>query len=417
MEVLFIHEIILSTFFNQMQKFYFLLFLFFTLTIISCKKETIPHTQNITIGGLLSLTGNWSSLGITSQEAMSLAIVDINNYMIQTGSRYRFSTLIYDTKLDTLLAQAAIKDAQGKNIHLLIGPQSSAELGAIRKFANDNKILVVSQGSTASVLAIADDALFRFCPGDVVEGRAMAQTMYQSGLRKLITLARDDIGNKGLQNSVGLAFSDLGGIIDAVTPYPTNATDFTSILAALKAKIQYFSNGNNSAQVGVYLASFDECAALFEQASGDPVFSSVNWYGGDGVVFSDALISNATASQFAANTGFFVPNFGLPKQANPLLAPVAAAIKSKTGLDADAYTLSVYDAMWVIAKSETAFSQNNIDYTTLKDVFLEEADRHYGITGPVTLNAAGDRSIGSFDFWGVVSQGANYTWKLVGKSL
>jgi hypothetical protein len=33
------------------------------------------------------------------------------------------------------------------------------------------------------------------------------------------------------------------------------------------------------------------------------------------------------------------------------------------------------------------------------------------------LNAAGDRSIGSFDYWGIVLEGGSYKWKLVGKSL
>ena len=168
--------------------------------------------------------------------------------------------------------------------------------------------------------------------------------------------------------------------------------------------------------MGIYLASFDECVALFVQASADPVFSSVQWFGGDGVVFSNALISNLTASSFAASTRFFVPNFGLPQQANPNLTGIAAAIKSKTGLDPDAYALSAYDAMWVIALSEAAFPIYPADFSKLKSVFQAEADRYYGITGPVVLNSAGDRSVGTFDYWGVVSEGGAYQWILVGKS-
>jgi branched-chain amino acid transport system substrate-binding protein len=161
-----------------MQTIYsFLLLLIFT-NVVSCKKENTIKNTTITIGGLFSLTGNWASLGIASQEAMSLAIKDINSYMVQTGSTYRFSMSVFDTKLDTVLAQVALKEAFSKNIHSVIGPQSSSELGAIRSFANANNILVVSQGSTASNLAIADDAIFRFCPGDKVEGKALSQTIY-----------------------------------------------------------------------------------------------------------------------------------------------------------------------------------------------------------------------------------------------
>jgi branched-chain amino acid transport system substrate-binding protein len=400
-----------------MRIIYLLSLLIVLLSIEGCKKESAPSIKNFTIGGLLSLTGNWSTLGIASQEAMNLAIKDINDYMGLTGSMCRFSIEIYDTKLDTLKALAAIKDAKSKNIHALVGPQSSAEVGAIRSFANDNNILVISQGSTAGSLAIADDAIFRLCPGDVVEGEAIAHSMYQLGIHSLITLARDDLGNRGLQHSVGLSFPGLGGTIDAITPYSTSTTDFSTILATLKSKIVRLKTEVGAANVGVYLASFDECVSLFEQASLDPVFSSVRWFGGDGVVFSDALISNATSSLFASTTQFFAPNFGLPQQVNPTLASIASAIKSKTGLDADAYCLSAYDAMWVIAKAEAAFADNRIDFNSLKAVFLSEADRYYGITGPVVLNAAGDRAIGSFDYWGIVLDNGSYKWKLVGKSL
>ena len=100
----------------------FFLCLFFCINVISCKKEDAVNKNkiNITIGALLSLTGNWSTLGLTSQESMNLAINDINSYMAQTGSAYRFSSLVFDTKLDTILAQKAIKETLGKNIHCVI---------------------------------------------------------------------------------------------------------------------------------------------------------------------------------------------------------------------------------------------------------------------------------------------------------
>jgi branched-chain amino acid transport system substrate-binding protein len=396
---------------------FYIILILIALFYGSCKKDGTVSNTNITIGGLLSLTGNWSSLGINSQEAMNLAIKDINNYMVQTGSLYRFSTSIYDTKLDTTFAQVAIRDALSKNIRYLVGPQSSAELGAIRSFANDNEIIVVSQGSTASSLAIAGDALFRFCPGDAVEGKAMAQTIYSSGIRDLITIARDDLGNKGLQQSVGSSFTGLGGTVEPIAPYSAILTDFSPVLSLLKGKISQLGGIAGVDKVGVYIASFDECVTLFQQASLDPVFASVRWFGGDGVVFSTALTSNLTAVSFAMATRFFVPNFGLPQQANPNLAIIAAAIKSKTGIDADAYALSVYDAMWVIARTEAAFPTPNIEFSKLKDIFRFEANQYYGITGPIVLNTAGDRSAGSFDYWGIIYEGGTYKWKLVGKSL
>ncbi len=402
-----------------MKKQFVLLVLVIGLFAVSCKKDNSgPSIQTIKIGGLFSLTGNWSSLGIPSQEAMKLGLIDVNNYLEEKGSLIRLSTVVYDTELDTVLAKNAIVRAYTTNdVKYMIGPQSSAELGAIKSYADNNNILVVSQGSTASSLAIPGDAIFRFCPGDAVEGRAMAQTMFAEGKQVMITMSRDDAGNRGLQQSVGSSFTALGGQVDAISPYATSGNDYTTLLATLRTKIQQYTATVGVDHVGVYLASFDECKDIFQSAIQDPVFSSVNWYGGDGIVLSSILLTSNAAANFAATTHFFAPNFGLPLTPNPDLATIASTIRTNTGLEPDAYALSVYDAMWVIAKTLSSYSNVTSDFTKLKTDFTNEANQHYGITGPVVLNANGDRDSGSFDYFGVVLEGGVYTWKMIGKSL
>jgi branched-chain amino acid transport system substrate-binding protein len=382
-----------------------------------CKKKIDTTITNVEIGALLSLTGNWSSLGITSQKAIGLAIDDVNAYMEQKGTNIRFTGMVFDTKLDTTIAKLAMTDIVRTRTKYVIGPQSSAELAAVKPLADEKNILVVSQGSTAGSLAISGDGIFRFCPGDVVEGPAIARTMFAEGKRVVITLSRDDAGNKGLQTSVGSSFAALGGQVDAIAPYPTNLNGFDNYLGTLKVKLENYINSQGASKVAVYLASFDECVALFKQASSDPIFSSVQWYGGDGVVLSAALTGDAQAAAFAVTTKFIAPNFGLPTIQHPDLATISAAIKSATGIEADAYALAAYDAVWVIAKTATAMPITNTSYDLTKKVFNIESSKYFGITGPVLLNAAGDRSTGSFDFWGIVLEGGSYKWKLVGKSL
>jgi branched-chain amino acid transport system substrate-binding protein len=386
-------------------------------TLNGCKKALDKTVTEVEIGALLSLTGNWSSLGLTSQKAIGLAIDDVNAYMEQKGTNIRFTGMVFDTKLDTAIAKLAMTDIVRTRTQYVIGPQSSAELAAVKPLADQNNILVVSQGSTASSLAISGDGIFRFCPGDVVEGPAIAKTMYAEGKRVVITLSRDDAGNKGLQSSVGNSFAALGGQVDAITPYPTNLNGFDNYLGTLKVKLQNYINSQGASKVAVYLASFDECVDLFKQASSDPIFSSVQWYGGDGVVLSTALTSDAKAAAFAAVTKFIAPNFGLPALAHPDLSAITATIKSETGIEPDAYALAAYDAVWVIAKTVTAMPITNASYDLTKKVFNIESSKYFGITGPLLLNAAGDRSTGSFDYWGIVLEGGLYKWKLVGKSL
>lgn len=400
-----------------MKNIFFVIVFFTTAFFLPGVNKSTDDPVNIKVGGLLSLTGNWSSLGITSQEAMNLAVKEINNRMEQTGSRYRFSITVYDTKLDTSGAQAAIREAFKNNIRFIIGPQSSAEVQAVSAFANSNGILLVSQGSTAGSLAIAGDAIFRFCPGEDLEGDAMAQAIYGSGRRALISISRDDVGNMELRQAVDKAFLSRGGTVDTITPWASTLPDFSTVLATLKKKIQERIKLVGADKVAVYLASFDRSKELFRQASADPVFSSVRWYGGDGIALSSELLSDAGASAFAVAAGFQAPTLGLPQQVHPDLRTIAEAIKNKTGIEPDAYSLAVYDALWVIARTVAAFPEPTNDFTKVKDIFQREANQFYGITGPMYLNEAGDRSKGNFDYWAIVTEKGTYKWKWVGRSL
>lgn len=386
------------------------------ISLCACGSDNDASTTTIQVAGLYSITGNWSSLGNASREAMRLAEIDINAQLAQRGSTVRFASVVYDTQLDASAAQADIQAAYARGIRLVIGPQSSSEVGAVRSYADEQGILVVSQGSTASSLALPDDAVFRFCPGDGPEGDAMSRTMYASGKRMVITLARDDAGNLGLQNSVNSHFVALGGQVDALAPYAQSTTDFTAVIQQLQTKIQQHTAALGAAQVAVYLASFDECVGLFRSAVNNAVLTSVNWYGGDGVVQSTALLNDVEARSFAMATSFFAPNFGLPTLTNPRMASLVDEIRAATGVEPDAYALSVYDAMWVIAETVADAPQLLGDFALLKTSFAQEANHYFGVTGPIQLDANGDRSSGSFDYWGIVAQGGTFRWQVVGQS-
>ncbi len=387
------------------------------LSISACKKTTDENNlQTITVGGLLSKTGNWSTLGITSEAAMNIAVEDINKYLEQSASKYRLAVQTFDTKLDPILATQYLSQSHAKGYKFVIGPQSSAEAAAVKAYADSSDILVISQSSTAGSLSIAGDHLLRFCPDDKLEGAAMAKTIYGQGVRGLVTVARDDAGNKGLQSSVGNAFAALGGEVDAKPVYAVDQTDFTALLADIKAQVQAYTAVHGASGTGVYLASFDEFVQIFEQAAQDPELSSVKWYGGDGVVHSAALTASPAASGFAVATNYFAPAFGLPQQAQSKWMPVAQEIQARTGLSADAFALATYDAMWVIAKTYSSMNTYQPTFETLTERFLAEADLYYGVTGSTLLNEAGDRAIGSFDYWGIEKQNGNYVWVLKGRS-
>ncbi len=381
----------------------------------SCKKSS-SSSNAVNVTGLFSLTGNWSTLGVNSQAALKLAASDINTYLQSVNAGFTLSVNVYDTKLDTGLAKQYFTTASNAGTHFVIGPQSSAELSAIISAADAAHTIVISQGSTAGNLAIAGDPVFRFCPPDKVEGGAIATTIYNDGIRGLVSLARNDAGNLGLQTATDADFAAHGGNVYAFAPYPTTQTDFTATIASLKTQVSQFAATYGISHTGVYLASFDEGATLFSQAVDDPVLSNVKWYGGDGIALSAVLHANTQANKFAIETGFIAPSFGLPPALQGQWQPVANRIEAITGIQADAFALSAYDAMWVIAKTLLATQGNTSNFTQLKTVFAQQANSFNGVTGSTALDSFGDRASGTFDYWGITSVDTGYQWTVMGES-
>ncbi|MES2268859.1 MAG: penicillin-binding protein activator [Bacteroidota bacterium] len=393
----------------------------FALIVQSCKKsKVVTTTRGITIRGLLTITGSGNTLGVTSSAAMQLAADDVNKYFADKGYNYSIGVNIVDTRHTADLAVANFKNAKADGISFIVGPQSSAELAAIKPEVDQSNIIVVSQSSTAGSLAIPGDAIFRFCPPDKIEGAAMANTIYNKGRTALVTVAQDDAGNKGLQASVGAAFAAKGGVVSAATPYSSTATadaDYATVVADIKTKVAELTTTYGADKVGVYLASFDEGVKIMKLANAEPTLTAVKWYGGDGAVLSAAFTTDADAANFAVTTGFFAPSVGLPAALATQYQPIADRIKAKTKLDADAFALAAYDAVWAIAYTVEANNGDISDFAKLKTSFVEQANKHQGITGSDALDANGDRASGIFDYFGI-TKGADgkYSWAFIEKS-
>ena len=351
-------------------------------TFQACKKNSSSSQKTINVRGLFSLTGNWSSLGVTSQAALSIAADDINTYLANKNAGFKLAVSVSDTKLDTDLAKTFFTQAKDDKISFIIGPQSSAELAAIKPLSDATDIIVVSQSSTAGSLAIAGDNIFRFCPSDKIEGAAMTATIAKKGFKGLVTVARDDAGNKGLQASTGAAFTAKGGHIAAIAPYSAALTDYTAVVASIKAQLNTLITAYGKNKVGIYLASFDEGTEIFKLAATDPVLST-------------AFLGDAAIAGFVIKTAFFAPSFGLPDAYKAEWKPIEGRIKAITGTEPDAFALAAYDAMWTIAYTIEANNGSTNDFATLKTLFVVQANKHRGIVGAEALDAAGDRATGT----------------------
>ncbi len=376
----------------------------------ACEDSTGSDTRDVTIGGIFSLTGNWASLGVTSKAAMELAVEDANRFAAGRGITFRAD--VRDTKLDPATALSAVQSLKAAGVQLVIGPQSSAELAAIKQYVDANPLIVVSQSSTAGSLAVPGDHIFRFTAADSLEGIASAALMWGDGVRTVIPVWRADAGNQGLHTATRRGFTARGGSVSSGVEYAANATSYAATITALGAQVRQALTTRPASEVGVYLAGFDEVADVFVAAAGDPVLASVRWYGADGIAQSGALLARPAAVAFAQQVGFPSALFGLDLAASATWQPVATRIQQRAGMAPDAFALAVYDAVWVAALAYLA-SPADVSADSLASRFVQAAGTYHGTTGWATLNAAGDRQYADFDFWAIRPSGTGHAWTRV----
>src|SRR5881396_3289455 len=367
------------------------------------------HSQRVfKIGVLATLTGSGFTLGIDTVAALQIAEEQIEADAIsQHGGGYRFEFFVRDTQHDPSKALEAIQDLDKLGVQIIIGPQTSSELAMIKPYADAHNILVISQGSTASSLAIPGDNIFRLCPDDVLEAKAIVALMLRDGISNIVPLWRNDAGNNGLHDSVKAQFEALGGTVASGFRYETTTTDFSAATSSIASQITTLVGGGTDAStIAVYLAAFDEVVDVFHAAQlvGAPL-STTTWYGSDGVALSAALTGDATAAAFAESVDYPNPIFGLPDSLHSEWQPISDEIEARTGIKPDAFALSTYDALFVIQRALEDVGDLK-DFAAFKAAFVSEADAYVGITGSMALNSAGDRANGDFDFWAV----RNDTW-------
>lgn len=367
----------------------------------SCNSLSAQRREReVLLGGLFPLTGNWSSQGQAARAAMEIAIEDVNRYLEGNAAGIRFVAAIEDTRLDPAVALEKAQMLQRRGAPLLIGPTSSAEVARVKPFVDANGVLLVSPASTAGSLAIAGDNVFRFTPSDSLESVAVSALMWEDGARVIVPVWREDAGNIDLVRATRARFGVLSGTVLEGVTYAVGTRDFGATVAALGAQVRGALDRYGTDQVAVYLTGFDEVSALFVSARSDPTLSSVRWYGSDGAAHSDSLIDNRQAAAFAMRTGFPNPVFGVDEGARDVWEPLAARIRSRTNVEPDAFALTIYDAVWVVARGYVA-SGATLDIDQLKHAFTTAASTQFGATGWTVLNAAGDRKYGDFDFWAV----------------
>jgi ABC-type branched-subunit amino acid transport system substrate-binding protein len=372
----------------------------------------VEGENTILIGALLSLTGTFSSLGESTEASLRLAVDDVNNHLAKSGSSSRVGLIIEDTKTDPNIAREKLKDLASKGIRIVIGPSTGASVAAVKEYADENGILIVSSSSTAASLAIPNDNVFRFVPDDTHQAEALAKQMWDEGTRVVIPIWRTDVFGNNHQSSLKEKFEILGGkVLDGIG-YDPPVGDFAASLhrinflvweqelSSLTSKVNDAVSQYGVDKVGVYIVAYDEIVPIMIQANRHQELQSVRWYGSDGSAQLEGLIKNVEAAEFAVKTNFLNPIYRV--EASDSFKELEERIVEEIGRVPRSYAEVAYDEFWVAALTLNNYTGTpQDDITSLREAFINTANLYTGVTGRTELNDAGDRKYAPYDFWAV----------------
>ncbi len=186
--------------------------------------------DEITVGVVMSLTGDGADAGQREVNGMELAREEVNDSQL-AGMTIQF--IIEDSESDPAVAVEAFnKLIQEDKVPVILGPGFSSSARAAFPIAQENQIVALSPSAGAAGLGAIGNYVFRTpTPTNVYSRSLIQQTKEKFGYQKvaLIYDNADHFSQSGYEECVK-ALNDLGVEIAAVEPYETGETDFTAHL-------------------------------------------------------------------------------------------------------------------------------------------------------------------------------------------
>jgi len=377
-----------------------------------CNKDEEVVGTNIYIGSVLPITGAGSSVGESAYAAIQLAVDDITKSFITQGIKANVAVFVEDSETDPDVAVQKISSFADLGVNICIGPYSSSSVSAVKDYADNNELLIVSPASVSTSLAIAGDNIFRLVPNDQKQAEALAALLEDDGVEVLVPLIRDDLWGNELLAATSEEFTKINGQVEGPVKYSTSADDYSAYLNEFQALVAIALDQYPTEKVGVYLVSYGESVEILNLAVQDSIFNQVKWYGSSGFAGIQTLPTDTVAAAFAEGRELLCPSFGFDPAAQDNWEPLQERLVNLLGRQPEIYAFATYDAVWLAVETYLATGEA-ADFNTIKQTFESKANNTLGVTGATALNEAGDRLFANYDFWGVQNQNDGFIWTVL----
>ncbi len=324
--------------------------------------------DTILIGEIGSLTGSEATFGISTRNAIELAIREVNAAGGVKGRK--IDVRVYDDQSKPEeAANAATRLINQDQVLLILGEVASTNSIAMATKAQPAKVPMISNASTNPKVTEIGDYIFRVCFIDPFQGYVMAKFAHDNLKFTRVAVLRD-LGSdysQGLADVFERKFTEMGGKIVAGETYTKGSTDFRSQLTAIK----------RAQPDGIYIPGYyNDIGVIARQARELGVTAKL--MGGDGWD-SEKLFELGGA----AVEGSYFSNHYSPDDPNPRIQKFIADYKAAFGSVPDALAALGYDAAMVAA--DAMKRAPSLDRTAVRDAIA--ATRNFpGVTGTITLD-------------------------------
>ncbi len=384
-----------------------LLFIFLILIILitNCSdSSTDPASlEEIRIGALIPFSGSFGQQGESVLKAMQLAVEDANKELEPQNKKI---ILIYDdTETDANTTRVLLNSYMNQGIRIIVGPMTSAELTAVKDTLQNSNSIVISQSSTAVELAIENDNIFRVIPDDSQMAKAIADKIWNDGIEKLLVINRDDLWGNALVSDMGSRFEDKGGtVVNSMSYFSHRQSVYMETLDEISIKLENELTTTDSDKIALQITTFDEGITIMETANENdyPFLKRIKWYGSEGITLNRYMLESNEAVQLAREINFSSPMFEVVESA--AYNELQSRLSNELGYEAGAFAILAYDALRAAAITLADIGED-VPIETLRSALFTTLNGYEGVTGTINLNAAGDRSEGTYTFWQISESG------------
>lgn len=329
----------------------------------SCSKKG----DVIKIGAILPLSGNMAKYGQSGKEAIQIAVENFN----KTANRK--VEVIYEDDIGEVKngVSAINKLITIDKVQLILGAMPSGITLGIAPIAEKNKVVLISPTSTAKAVTNAGDFIFRVCVSDEIEGKTMADYLYNVVKPKSIGILyiNNDYGI-GLKADFSNALHANGAEVVREESYKADETNFRSIISK-------FKRANIDA---LYIVAYKEQINFFKQCSElkfKPLFC------GSTMIEDSELIEKV--GDFINGTIYTYRSYN-PESEVSITKDFVSKYKAKYNKTPDFYAAANYDGALVALNAIS-----NCEYSGEKiKEYLYKLANFKGVKGKILFDKNGD---------------------------